>query len=316
MIEQTFTHSFQSFVRQLRNPAAIISRRRLDSLEEQWRAQKEVREEVVLDWSNAESNLALISGRLGRAGYLASADKRKAKLLITCFILGVTFLAVALGSRSGSTYAVVSGVLALYTSFLISLYYLRHREAEVRREVMFQLPLVLENLILMVEAGLGVLPALEQIVFSRIHSAREQGRALDLTTFLLKVVYDLSAHGMPFAEALERVADATEIRSLRHVLLHLDISASEGGELIPSMRSLSDHAHTEWRLSVETRVNRLENMVVFPVFTSVIGLMILTASVPLVPVLEFFESVKMQNQTQSGATLSRVSEPVPSLRKR
>jgi pilus assembly protein TadC len=163
---------------------------------------------------------------------------------------------------------------------------------------MFQLPLVLENLILLVEAGLGVLPALEQIVFSRIKNAKEQGGSIDLTTFLLKVVYDLSAHGMPFAEALERVADATEIRSLRHVLLHLDISASEGGELIPSMRSLSDHAHTEWRLSVETRVNRLENMVVFPVFVSVIGLMILTASVPLVPVLEFFETVKAQSASQ------------------
>ena len=50
-------------------------------------------------------------------------------------------------------------------------------------------------------------------------------------------------------------------------------------------------------MQVETRVRKLENIVVFPVFMAVMGLLLLTSAVPLVPVFEFMSSL---NKTNSG----------------
>jgi Flp pilus assembly protein TadB len=168
--------------------------------------------------------------------------------------------------------------------------FLRNREQNHAREVAFLMPLTLESLILLVESGLGILPAIQRLV-----AGSTQTKVHNTVIRYLRLVYELAAHGTPLGTALAHVADATELRVLRHVLLHLDISGTEGGELVPALRNLSNHAHTDWRLSVENRVRRLENLVVFPVFVSVIGLMCLTAAVPLVPVLKLKESLQRQS---------------------
>ena len=109
----------------------------------------------------------------------------------------------------------------------------------------------------------------------------------------------------------EIIADAIDIKVLRHVLMHMDIANSEGGELIPSLRALSDHAHSEWKLSVEARVKRLENIVVFPVFFSVIGLMLLVIAVPVIPLLNIKDSLKSNSiSATSGSATSFSSESI------
>ena len=65
--------------------------------------------------------------------------------------------------------------------------------------------------------------------------------------------------------------------------------------MIPALRGLSEHAHTEWRLSVEHRVRRLENWVVFPVFGAVLGLLLLLSAVPLVPLLSLNQSLQTKS---------------------
>jgi type II secretory pathway component PulF len=110
---------------------------------------------------------------------------------------------------------------------------------------------------------------------------------------------------MPIGQALSIVSDSVPQRTLRHVLLHLDISGTEGGELVPALRNLSEYVHNEWKLSVETRVKRLENLVVFPVFASVMGLLVLTSAVPLVPILEFMDTLSAK-QPQAVSALNPV----------
>jgi pilus assembly protein TadC len=166
-------------------------------------------------------------------------------------------------------------------------------EVKKKNEILFRLPLFLESIILLVESGLGVMPAVNEVVnLESKHPKRNP------VTKVMRVVYELSAGGVPFSQALEQVSKITDCKPLRHVLLHLDVSSSEGGALIPSLRSLSDYAHREWRLAVEARVKRLENLVVFPVFLSVIGLMILTIAVPIVPVVEFFGTIEQKKVGQ------------------
>lgn len=246
-------------------------------------------------WEESEQALSGMQDRLGKAGFFSKSERKRARRLMGTIIGG---FGVA-GGVGGALYShglnvVLPGVVCgSYLGLMVWLYYLRYRVKDLEREILFQLPLVLEGIILLVEAGLGVLPAIERVV-----SAKEETGDVNPVVRILRLVYEIAAHGAPLGRALEMVGDAMEFKPLRHVLLHLDISSAEGGELVPALRSLSDHAHTEWRLSVETRVKRLENLVVFPVFASVIGLLFLTAAVPIVPLLEFVETLDAK-QTQA-----------------
>lgn len=255
-----------------------------------------------IDWARSAAALKTLGDRLGKAGFLTRWERNRARLALLLLLIVPLVLGVVLGVLKGSPVGTLVGLgVGLYLGATCALGWLRYRTADFEREVLFQVPLVLESLILLVEAGLSMLPALERIV-----SREDHGGAINPVTRIMRLVYELAAHGIPLGSALEMVAEAANLKVLRHVLLHLDITGTEGGELVPALRSLSDHAHTEWRLSVEYRVKRLENLVVFPVFAAVIGLMFLTASVPLVPVLKVRDSLAASRTTQSDQSMKEL----------
>ena len=253
-----------------------------------------------IDWGEVSAPLSRLEDRIGQAGFISPEDRRVAALIRATILAISALVLAAIGfNKSGAAGLTIGFSIGIYLGYLGWLYFIRYRRNDFHREVQFQLPLTLESIILLVESGLGVLPAIERVV-----KAGDNLNTKNPVLRLLGLVYDLAAHGIPLGRALEMVADACDIKVVRHVLLHLDLSASEGGELIPSLRSLSHHAHTEWKLSVESRVKRLENLVVFPVFVSVIGLMFVTAAVPMVPVLKLRETMK----AKSGVTTIGAAE--------
>lgn len=239
------------------------------------------------DQFNSIPRLAYFSDRLGKANYITFAERRGITTKIMLCMLSAILCSTIYGfTLQGTLGALVGLSLTSYLALLCALYFLRWKSQDVEREVLFQTPLVLESLILLVESGAGILPAL-----GALSESYRQRRSSNPVLRFLDFVYQLSTRGIPFADALQQASKLTQVRVLRHVLLHLDVSGSEGGSVVPSLRSLAEHAHTEWRLSVEQRVKRLENMVVFPVFASVMGLLILTASVPMVPLLELKDTM-------------------------
>lgn len=246
--------------------------------------------------------LASLGDRLGRAGLVTSSERKafyqvsllvSATVIVGCSIVGF--------QNKGAVGFFLGSLIAAYLCLVAVLYYLRFCRIDFEREILFQMPITLESMVLLVESGLGILPAIEQLVKMQERQGQRNpvGRILGL-------VYRIAAGGIPFSQALEMVASSIEIRAVRHVLLHLDVSSAEGGRLVPALRSLSDHAHQEWKLGVETRVRRLENLVVFPVFISVMGLMLLTAAVPIVPLVEFAKSLSAENLNSAEASKEQV----------
>ena len=241
----------------------------------------EQKEEI--NWAVKKNRLSILNDRLGKAGFFSDFSRIcfyafSILLFLGCLLALVTFLSFS-----------ISLFISLYLTALITLMYLRIKAQDVERDTLFKLPLFLESVILLVESGLGVLPAVQNTVLS----AKNKNETV---IQIMQAVYELSSSGLPFAQALELVANSIESKPLRHVLLHLDISSNEGGALIPSLRSLADYAHQEWKLGVETRVKKLENAVVFPVFAAVLGLMLLVVAVPVVPVVDFFNGLEQQKK--------------------
>lgn len=224
---------------------------------------------------NASVRLEYLSGRLGAAGLYSKEERMR------------FFFILAVGSITFITlFSLILGTLGLFIGIYISVLfvygYLTYLTRDHEREILYRLPLALESFILLVESGLGILPAMEKLI-----SSEQRNPVLRV----MSLVYHLSAHGLPFNRSSTLVANVIQHRPIRHVLLHLDISGSEGGEVIPSLKSLADHAHREWKQSVSFRIKRLEQNVVFPVFASVMGLLALAVSVPLASVIDFRDSL-------------------------
>jgi len=235
------------------------------------------------------------------AGFLTTSEQKHAKRvqLILLFLgLGCGFL-IGL-SFFGLGPSFIFAGLGLYGGLVAYVSWISFRKKDAIRSVYYELPLVLEELVLLVESGLALFPALEEVCVKRTASGVRSPRKETLARRVLLTAYQLAAHGVPISDSFKQVAKVCPFPVLRHVLLHLDISSSVGGELLYSLRALSEQIHKEWKLSVETRVRQLENLVVFPVFVAVMGLMLLTAAVPLVPVLDFMSSMKNKNTTISS----------------
>lgn len=246
--------------------------------------------------------LEWLSDRLGRAGAFERIERRTVVLTLALITaaggLGGIVLSQLAGFRPAS--ALFAAFAGLNFGGCAAAMYLQRRERSQERSTLFFLPLMMEQLILLIEAGLGLLPALHMIVSAA--EKKGQKAAVNPVIRALNLVYRLSSSGLPFASAVEQVAAAVPSRPLRHVLLHLDIGAAEGGELIPALRGLSDHCHQEWKHSVEGRIKKLENAVIFPVFGAVLGLMVLVAAVPLVPLIELREKLNPGSaMAQAGA---------------
>jgi Flp pilus assembly protein TadB len=267
----------------------FIAKQRLVNLDE-YLFTRQTKNEDPIDWEQSSYLLSCFNDRLGRAGYIFPQERRRAIFIKLILVIGFSLLGITLALQTPSFLSAILGLgVGVYTGFLSWIFYLKWRTANFEREIMFQLPLSLESLILLVESGLGILPALEKMVSNENKVTSNQNPV----NRVFKIVYDLTSHGMEFSRAIEVVAEAIHINALKHVLLHLDLSGSEGAELIPSLRGLSNHAHLEWKLNVEHRVRKLENLVVFPVFISVIGLMLLTAAVPMVPLLDLKDKLNV-----------------------
>lgn len=272
----------------------LLSRFRLIQLSDGASLQNDIPDPASTPFLNAEAEASLsnFDDRLGKAGFLTIPQRIKAGYIR---IVVLTAPAIALPLfRLFATHGAAAplslflfALSGLYFGLVAWLLFLKYRQTDFEREVLFRLPLFLESLILVVEAGMSVLPALESVI-----SRKERLRHNDPVSHVFSVVYRITSSGLPFDQSLEIVAGRMHVRALRHVLLHLDISANAGGELVPSLRALSDHAHIEWKLSVEERVRRLENFVIFPVFASVLGMILLISAVPLVPLLKLQDTLK------------------------
>lgn len=212
-------------------------------------------------------------------------------LFLSLFCFGF-FLSSYLFSSPGIKVA-FAFILAVYFGLAGFLFLLKRRAAVHEREVLLNLPLALEGIILLVESGLGILPAMNSLI-------KSSDKKNPVMAYFQRV-YNLSSSGLQFREALRIVSSSVpNLPALRHVLLHLDISHTDGGEILPSLRGLSSYCQTEWKLSVQSRVKRLENLVVFPVFLAVIGLLFLTAAVPILPILD------LQDELKGGRSVNKI----------
>lgn len=161
----------------------------------------------------------------------------------------------------------------------------KHSKKDIR-ELEFHLPLVMERIVMGVEAGLDVIPAIQAISELEDEQSSEFQSSSDPVTELLKRVTRLTDGGIRFENSLRDIAKEVPCNALRHAFIHLGLAYKEGGELIYPLRELSDSVQIYFQESVENEIAKLPVKATLPLLLTFCGLIIIFLTAPLLQVMD------------------------------
>lgn len=183
---------------------------------------------------------------------------------------------------------IASAILGLALGVIISKARYRRRCAAYVRSIEFFLPIVMERVVMAVQAGLDIVPAISALI--ELDRGRGESKdssvALDPVTRLLRTVLELSEAGVRFEEALKEVAGVIKCGALKHAFIHLAVAHREGGELITPLRELSDSTQLYYQETIEEEIAKLPVKATMPLLLTFAGLIVFFLTTPMVQVIE------------------------------
>jgi len=157
----------------------------------------------------------------------------------------------------------------------------RTKQERERERLTFYLPLVMERIVMAVEAGLDVLPALHTVYSLELENKSE----LDPVTLLLKDACDLAENGATLEQALKDVAGRVDSIGVKHAFIHLALAHRDGGELVQPLRELSDSTQLYYQETMEEMIAKLPVKATLPLVITFGGLIMCFLASPIVQIL-------------------------------
>jgi len=191
--------------------------------------------------------------RLLKAGLLRQSDRRLFRILQVVLPILLALLSGYFAPRTvtyGSYYGLAFGtILGLY----LPEWYLEHAIKERSEDIMFYLPLFIEQLVIGVSSGLDIGPCIQRIV-----TLADQRDAHNVVTELFKNVQVLIRYGTPLIDALEEVASIAGHTELRHTCMTLGQVSRHGGEISKQLQELAHTAASQRETKIEAKIKLLE----------------------------------------------------------
>lgn len=233
----------------------------------------------------ARSN-KILSDDLGKAGLLDADERSKFKLknrLIPIFI-SLVLIVVAMGLttlKAGQILAICAFGIAL--GVLLGRSRLRALNQRYIRDIEFHLPIVMERVVMAVQAGLDILPGISAII--DLEHSNKNATKPDPVTRLVGIAFKLTEAGLTFEQSLAEVAKNLECSALKHAFLHLGMAHREGGELMMPLRELSDSTQAYFQESTEEQIAKMPVKATMPLLFTFAGLIVCFITTPLLHVL-------------------------------
>lgn len=199
--------------------------------------------------------------KLFRAGIFSSKQKADFKRLqVMVPIISVVALAL-LGRALGGMqqvllFAVIGLILGLYIPFKV----LERRINRRQDEILFYLPLVIEQVSIGVSSSLDIGPCLMRIV----QMADERDTHNPVSELLRYAQFHIKA-GASLEEALTEVGHLQGHNDLKHAFLALSQVAKHGGEISKQLQDLADSVSSQREARIEEKIKKLELAATAPV---------------------------------------------------
>jgi tight adherence protein C len=145
------------------------------------------------------------------------------------------------------------------------------RKAKARQDdIMFYLPLVVEQISIGVSSSLDIGPCLQRVV----QMADERDTHNVVTELLRHVQYHVKS-GMGLEDALTDIGRLSGSMELKHTFVNLSQVAKHGGEISKQLQELADAVSSQRETKIEAKIKKLELEATGPVALVFMGFMII-----------------------------------------
>ena len=258
-------------------------------------------EEGSVRKKNVGRDRVVLNDQLSKIGLFQPDERRRylQRRRVMPIAGGLVGLAVTVIAGTDDPVVVVVGVGAMAGLFeLAARKGAENRAAQLKRDLEFYLPLVMERLVMAVQAGHDVISGLRTVIELEERKRKETpaaARTREPVTELLSIGYRLAARGVRVEEAFRSVAMSVESPSFRHALIHLGLAHKEGGELIGPLRELSDSTQNYFQETVEEEIAKLPVRATVPLLLMFAGLIISFLVNPILAVMNTLNSIGLES---------------------
>lgn len=209
--------------------------------------------------------------RMFRAGIFTEQQKKDyTRLRTLCPVVSVV-IGLGIGLFVGGPdiiflCAIAGGVFGLYLPITI----LDRREKARSEEILFYLPLVIEQISIGVSSSLDVGPCVQRIV----QMADERDSHNPVTELLRYASYYVKS-GSSFEESLAEIGKLSGHNDLKHTFMALCQVAKFGGEISRQLQELADSVGALREAKVEEKIKKLELSATVPVALVFFGYLVI-----------------------------------------
>jgi len=225
--------------------------------------------------SSKKSSTESLEVKLFKAGFYLNSDKNRFKTfrIISgiCVPIVLTIGAVTLLGDPMMTISTI--VLGVFIGLVLPNAWLDKQIGKRKEEIMYYLPLVIEQVSIGVSSSLDIGPCIAQIV-----TMAEERDTHNAITEMFMHVEKLIKSGLNLEDSLIEVGDATGLPDVKHAFMFLAQCAKHGGEVSKQLQELADAVMVQRQVEVEARISALPVKATLPLTLVFFGFFMLLFS--------------------------------------
>ena len=209
--------------------------------------------------------------RFFQAGMFSEGDKReftRLRLLIPFFTTPIA--AIIAGYLAGLEVGLVGAIMGLLVGLQVPFSILDRRIARRAEDILFYLPLVIEQIAIGVSSSLDIGPCVQRVV-----SMADERDSHNVVTELLRTVQYYVKSGVSLEDALNEVGKLSGHTELKHSFMSLSQVAKHGGEITRQLQELADAVATQRETKIDAKIKKLELEATAPVALVFMGFLII-----------------------------------------
>lgn len=195
-----------------------------------------------------------IDSKLFRAGYYTSRDKEKFnRVRIIAFAVALVFMPTGMFLLVGDARLVfLALILGAFIGYSWPITKLEKQIRKREEEILYYLPLVIEQISIGVSSSLDVGPCISNIV-----SMADERDSHNVVTEMLVHVEKLMKSGLNLEDSLQEVGEANRMTEVKHAFMFLGQCAKHGGEISKQLQELADAVSVQRQVAIEGKITAL-----------------------------------------------------------
>jgi len=170
------------------------------------------------------------------------------------------------GLMEGTQYALIGAILGVMIGVQLPTSFLDRKIAARSEDIMFFLPLVVEQIAIGVSSSLDIGPCLQKVV-----SMADERDSHNVVTEYLRMVTTLARSGLSLETALLEVAKRSGHLELGQTFGAMSQVLKHGGEITKQLQEMADAVSSQRETKIEAKIKKLELEATGPVALVFIG---------------------------------------------